>query len=67
MLERNAGKDLRELLGTDTTRLMNAACQDETIPPHIAFNAVKGFPLEYDARQGVCAALRLCVEKSDAA
>lgn len=67
MLEHNASKDLRELLGNDTSRLMHAACQDEIVPPHIAFHAVRGFPIEFEIRSDICVSLRTCVEKSNAA
>lgn len=67
VLERNASKDLRELLGNDTTRLMHAACKEEIVPPHISFHAVKGFPLEQDMRRDILASLFACVNKSNAA
>ena len=67
LLERNASKDLRELLGCDTPRLMHAACREEIVPPHIAFHAVKGFPIELETRQDIASALRNCVHRSNAA
>ena len=67
VLERNASKDLRELLGTDSSRLMHAACRDEIVSPHIAFNAVRGFPIESNYRRTIHSILRNCVEFSDAA
>ena len=47
ILRDNASKDLRDLLGADTTRLMHAACSADTLtPPAIAFEAIQCVALD---------------------
>lgn len=67
VLNHNASKDLRELLGSETTRMMHAACCSEIVPPHIAFHALRGFPLVLEFRRELHGLLRTCVETSSAA
>jgi hypothetical protein len=67
ILADNSAKDLRDLLGADTTRIMHAACKTEITPPSIAFHAVKAFMLDPAIRKELVTRLRSCVDKSGAA
>ena len=67
ILDHNSSKDLRDLLGSDTTRLLRASCVQEITPYCIAFNAVKGFALEESTRGAIRTQLEECVVDSGAA
>ncbi len=67
LLRSNPSKDLRELLGAETFRLMHAACSQELVPPNIAFKSVNGCPIDLELRSEVLALLRACIRNSDAA
>lgn len=66
ILKSNPSKDLRDLLGTDTKRLMHASCTDELAYPPIVFNSVKGFALDGNARAMLLGMLRQCLNQSNA-
>ena len=67
ILDHNSSKDLRDLLGSDSTRLLHAACKDNVTPYCIAFNAVQGFTVEEAVRKEVQRYLEDCVSSSGAA
>jgi hypothetical protein len=67
ILDHNSSKDLRDLLGSDTTRLLRASCVEEITPYCIAFNAVQGFALEEETRGKLRIYLDECVTSSGAA
>ena len=67
VLQNNASKDLRDLLGPDTTRLMKVTCKSNVTPENIAFDAIKALPLEIDLRGEVVSYMKSCVENSNAA
>ncbi len=66
ILAANSSKDLRDLLGNDTTRLMHAACPTNLTPNSIAFESVCGFPLDRSVRESVLVNLQACVNASGA-
>jgi hypothetical protein len=67
MLRSNQSKDIRDLLGSDTTRWMNAACESDLTPLCIAFEAVKGFTMDKELRSEISSYLQTCVDNSGAA
>jgi hypothetical protein len=67
ILDHNSSKDLRDLLGSDTTRLLRASCAEEITSYCIAFNAVQGFALEEATRSEIRTYLDECVSSSGAA
>jgi hypothetical protein len=66
VLRSHPSKDLRELLGTDTFRLMHAACSDNLVPPQVAFRAIRGCPIDIELRCELLALLRACTRNSEA-
>ncbi len=60
-------KDLRDLLGPDSIKLMQSACQPSITPPQIAFNAVAGFVMNQKLRCEIGDCLNNIVHKSNAA
>ena len=67
ILDQDSSKDLRDLLGGDATRLMGKACEEDIVPPCIAFNALQGYIIDSQFRTDIVAALRRCVHSSGAA
>ena len=67
ILKSNPSKDLRELLGSDTKRLMHAVCECDITPPAVVFNSVKGFALDSAARARLLTLLTQCLAQSNAA
>jgi len=67
VLRINAAKDIRELLGHDSIKLMHESCKDAVTPLCIAFAAVAGLVCAPDLREDVAAHLRRCVGRSGAA
>jgi hypothetical protein len=67
VLKNNSSKDLRDLLGSDSKRLMDAACQSDLTPIGIAFEAVETFSINKDLRDEIKMYLRQCVNNSGAA
>ena len=67
MLANNPSRDLRELLGVDTDRLLNAACDDDVTSPCVTFQAISGFSLDSDLRDDLIQQMRCCIENSNAA
>jgi hypothetical protein len=67
ILKNNPSADLRQLLGTDTTRIMNSVCENDITPNFIAFNAVKSFTCQKELRDEISFQFKYCVEISGAA
>lgn len=67
ILEDDSSKDLRDLLGADSTRLMRAACGPELTPPYIAFESLRGVIMSVAQRTDVLTRLKACVKSSGAA
>jgi len=66
ILENNSAKDLRSLLGSDTPRLMLAACSEDISSSSVAFESVKGFPMEKNLRDEIISNLQLAINQSGA-
>lgn len=62
----NSAKDIRDLLGYDTTKLMYQSCKLDITPPCVAFNAVNGFICAADLRNELTAHLKDCIASSGA-
>ncbi len=67
LLRNNSSKDIRDLLGPETERLLKAACADEITPPPIAFHAVRSTCLPHPLRLSLSSALATCVQESNSA
>ena len=67
VLTQNSSKDLRDLLGYDTTRIMHAACSTDLTPTCIAFESTRGYVMDSSLRTEIVSILRNCVETSGAA
>ena len=67
VLKNNSSKDLRDLLGSDSKRLMDAACQYEITPTGIAFEAVEIYSINKALRDEIIMYLKNCVNNSGAA
>jgi hypothetical protein len=66
VLQLNASKDLRDLLGPDTTRLMSATCKSDVTSESIVFGALRSLPLTVDLRSEIASELTACVTESAA-
>jgi hypothetical protein len=66
VLSKQPSADLRQLLGVDTTRLMNAACVSDLTTPSIAFDALKSFVCSKEVREELGGIIKTCVENSGA-
>ena len=67
VLRTNSSKDIRDLLGPETTQLLHSACPGDLVPAPIAFQSIKGFNIGADARAEIQFLLRTCVETSASA
>jgi hypothetical protein len=67
MLRNNSSKDIRDLLGPETDRLLKITCNDDITHPSVAFHAVKSMYLSMNVRQDMNALLNNCVLQSGAA
>ena len=67
VLRNNFSKDLRDLLGSETNRLLHASCRHDVTSPCISFSAVRGLVLDRDLRAEILLYLKHCVNKSGAA
>ena len=74
VLEKNPSTDLRQLLGSDTTRLMKANAIDHRIgtvsdiaPIYVAFESLRNFACKSDLRREIFLSLKFCVENAGAA
>ena len=67
ILDSNSSMDLRDLLGSDTARLLRASCVKDITPYSIAFNAVQGFALEASTREKIQTYLKESILESGAA
>jgi vacuolar fusion protein MON1 len=66
VLRANPSKDIRDLLGYDTTKQMHLSCSEDVTPPCVAFNAVNAFVCAEDLRRVVNTSLQNCMELSGA-
>lgn len=66
VLRLNPSKDIRDLLGYDTTKQMHLSCSEDVTPPCVAFNAVNGFVCAEDLRRIVTKSLQNRMESSGA-
>jgi hypothetical protein len=67
ILASNPSKDVRELLGADTNRLVLAGCRDDVAPPCVVFKATRGFYMERDQRSALTEHLKVALLRSNAA
>lgn len=67
VLEGNSSKDIRDLLGPETTSLLQASCSTDICSPHIAFQCVQPFVIPSDLRTKLNDSLKNCVETSGSA
>ena len=67
VLRMNPAKDIRELLGYDSMKLMHETCKHDVTPACIAFTAVNGFVCAPDLRNDITSHLKSCVSNSGAA
>jgi vacuolar fusion protein MON1 len=64
VLRLNPSKDIRDLLGYDTTKQMHLSCCEDITPLHIAFTSVHAFVCAEDLRHTVRRSLKKCIESS---
>eukprot|EP01041_Mallomonas_annulata_P003600 gene3600-7161_t len=67
VLRTNPSKDVRDLIGADTSKLMLTATPTDICPPCIAFHAINGCVLEDSFRSEFLANLKWCLEQAEAA
>lgn len=67
MLISNPSRDLRDLLGHDTNKLIQSCCYDDITPPCIVFQSMRGVVMETPLRDDMLMLLRQTVTKSNAA
>lgn len=67
LLEQNASRDLRDLLGTDTNKFIQSSCQHEIVSPCVVLRSVKGFVMETSLREDLRVLLKLTIDRSNAA
>jgi hypothetical protein len=66
VLALNSARDIRYLLGYDTTKLMHQSCSADITPSSVAFNAMNGFICAKDLRNELTAHLKNCIASSGA-
>lgn len=66
LLTTNSSRDLRDLLGADTTQLMSTACTFDIAPLCIAFESIKSFVADKETRSVVLSCLKESIDKTDA-
>lgn len=64
VLENNSSRDIRDLLGPESTRILHASCENDMTSPYISFQCVKSFPMQFDVRKEVNQSLYECVDRS---
>jgi vacuolar fusion protein MON1 len=67
ILENNSSRDLRDLLGPETTRILHASCKNDMTSPYISFQCMRSFPMLSDLRKDINQALLECVDRSGSA
>ena len=67
VLAKNPSKDIRQLLGSDSLKLMNETFDNDMCSKDIAFNAVNAFILEENIRSQISTTLHTCLRSSGAA
>ena len=66
VLTSNPSADIRQLLGSDSTKLLNSACSDDVVDASIVFESIKSFVCSKELRDDILFHLKYCVEKSGA-
>ena len=66
VLIQNPAKDIRELLGLDSMRLLQTSCKHEGTSQYITFNAIPGFVCTTDLREELTVHLKNCIGLSGA-
>lgn len=67
VLRNNFSKDLRDLLGSETSRLLKASCKQDITSPCIAYSAVRGMVMDRELRADIMRYVQHCVATSGAA
>lgn len=67
LLKTNPSRDVRDLIGVDTSKLMLAAAPRDICPPCIAFHAISGVVIDENLRTEFSVNLKWCLEQSNAA
>lgn len=63
----NQSKDIRDLLGPETTRLLHSSCSTDCTSPYIAFQCVQAFSMPFEFRNDINQLTKKCVESSGSA
>ena len=63
----NSSADIRQLLGTDTMRLMSVACEPVITPVWVAFECIRSLTCTRELREEVVMSMNHCVNESNAA
>ena len=63
----NSSADIRQLLGTDTMRLMSVACEPVITPVWVAFECIRSLTCTRELREQVVMSMNHCVNESIAA
>lgn len=64
VLRLNPSKDIRDLLGYDTTKQMHLSCCEDITPLPIAFTSVHAFVCSEDLRHTLRRSMKKCIESS---
>ena len=64
---KNSSTDLMQLMGSDSSQLLQSSCHDTITVPSVAFGAIESFPCPKETRNMINFHLQYCVEKSGAA
>lgn len=63
----NPSRDIRELMGSDTNRLIQATCENDITQPPIVFESIRGFAMDITLRHQVLSHLKDALHGSNAA
>lgn len=66
VLKNNFSKDLRDLLGSETNRLLHASCRHDITSPTIAYSALHSMLMPYELRMDISNSLKQVVHQSGA-
>ncbi|CAE7473976.1 apg-13, partial [Symbiodinium microadriaticum] len=67
ILKANPSRDIRELMGSDTSRLIDATCKANVTPPYIVFSSLRGFSLDTGLRYQLLHQLKCSLRGANAA
>lgn len=67
VLDNNSSKDLRYLLGSDSTKLMKTTNRDDMVAKTISFESLQALPMHSIVRYKIFTQLKYYMEKSNAA